>query len=52
MLREAVEPFVLCIPRAAQENLLQEPLSEGELKRFLLFCRSNASSPIENSIFL
>ena len=37
MLREAFEPFVLCIPKTAEENLLQDSLSEEELKRFPLF---------------
>jgi DNA polymerase-2 len=37
MLREAFEPFVLCIPKAAEINLLHDSLSEEELKRFPLF---------------
>ena len=37
MLREAFEPFVLCIPKAADSGLSNEPLSDEELKRFPLF---------------
>ena|SRR5713101_3876664 len=37
MLREAFEPFVLCLPRIAEENLLTDSLTEEELKRFPLF---------------
>ena len=37
MLREAFEPFVLCLPKTAEENFLQHSLSEEELKRFPLF---------------
>jgi DNA polymerase-2 len=37
MLREAFEPFVLCIPKTAEENLFEDSLSEEELKRFPLF---------------
>ena len=50
MLREAFEPFVLCIPKIAEENLLQDSLSEEELKRFPLFAASGASSPLEDLI--
>jgi hypothetical protein len=37
MLREAFEPFVLCLPKAAEENLFTDLLTEEELKRFPLF---------------
>jgi hypothetical protein len=37
MLREAFEPFVLCIPTTAEIVLLNDYLSEEELKRFPLF---------------
>ena len=37
MLREAFEPFVLCIPKAADSDLSNGPLSDEELKRFPLF---------------
>ncbi len=37
MLREAFEPFVLCIPKAAQTSILSDSLTEKELKRFPLF---------------
>jgi hypothetical protein len=37
MLREAFEPFILCLPKTAEENLLTESLTEEELKRFPLF---------------
>jgi DNA polymerase-2 len=37
MLREAFEPFVLCIPKTAEENLFEDSLSAEELKRFPLF---------------
>jgi hypothetical protein len=37
MLREAFEPFVLCLPKTAEENLLTDSLAEEELKRFPLF---------------
>ncbi len=41
MLREAFEPFVLCLPKTAEENLLNDSLSEEELKRFPLFAASD-----------
>jgi hypothetical protein len=47
MSRETFEPFVLCIPRTAQENLLQEPLSEEELKRFPLFAALALPRPLK-----
>ncbi|MGB7281318.1 MAG: hypothetical protein WBE13_03565 [Candidatus Acidiferrum sp.] len=37
MLREAFEPFVLCLPKTPDEDLLNDSLSEEELKRFPLF---------------
>jgi len=37
MLREAFEPFVLCIPRATEAHPLDDALSQEELKRFPLF---------------
>lgn len=37
MLREAFEPFVLCITKTADIFLLNDCLSEEELKRFPLF---------------
>ena len=36
MLREAFEPFVLCVPKL-RKDLLNDSLSEEELKRFPLF---------------
>jgi len=37
MLLEAFEPFVLCLPKTAEEILLTDSLTEEELKRFPLF---------------
>ena len=37
MLREAFEPFILCLPKTAEENLLTDSLTEEELNRFPLF---------------
>jgi hypothetical protein len=37
MLRDALEPFVLCIPKTPEIVLLNDGLSEEELKRFPLF---------------
>src|SRR5580692_4024895 len=37
MLREAFEPFILCLPKTAEENLLTDSLTEDEVKRFPLF---------------
>jgi DNA polymerase elongation subunit (family B) len=37
MLREAFEPFILCLPKNTEENLLIDSLTEEELKRFPLF---------------
>jgi len=37
MLREAFEPFVLCLPKTPEENLFTDSLTEEELKMFHLF---------------
>ncbi len=37
ILREAFEPFVLCIPKRAGQVLLSDSISEHDLKRFPLF---------------
>jgi DNA polymerase elongation subunit (family B) len=37
MLREAFEPFVLCVAKRAEPVLLDNSISEEELKRFPLF---------------
>jgi DNA polymerase-2 len=37
MLREAFEPFVLCVPRRSEPVLLDDSISEGDLERFPLF---------------
>ena len=37
MLREAFEPFVLCVPKRAEPVLLSDSISEDDLKRFPLF---------------
>jgi hypothetical protein len=37
MLREALEPFVLCLPSTAEEHLFTDSLTEEELKMFPLF---------------
>ncbi len=37
MLREAFEPFILCLPKKAEENFLTDSLTEEEVKRFPLF---------------
>jgi DNA polymerase elongation subunit (family B) len=37
MLREAFEPFILRLSKAAEENLLTDSLTEEELERFPLF---------------
>ncbi len=47
MLREAFEPFVLCIPNTAAENLLHDSLSEEELKRFPLFAALALPRPLK-----
>ena len=47
MLREAFEPFVLCLPKTAEVNLLQDSLSEEELKRFPLFAALALLHPLK-----
>jgi DNA polymerase-2 len=47
MLREAFEPFVLCIPKTPEENLLQDSFSEEELKRFPLFAALALLRPLK-----
>jgi len=37
MLREAFEPFELCVPKHAEPVLLRDSVSEDDLKRFPLF---------------
>jgi len=37
MLREAFEPFVLCVPKRAEPVLLSDSISEDDVKRFPLF---------------
>jgi len=37
MLREAFEPFALCVPKRAEPVLLSDSISESDLKRFPLF---------------
>ncbi len=37
MLREAFEPFVLCVSNRAEPVLLSDSISEDDLKRFPLF---------------
>jgi hypothetical protein len=37
MLREAFEPFVLCVPNRAEPVLLIDSISEDDFKRFPLF---------------
>src|SRR5437016_3554153 len=43
MLREAFEPFVLCIPKRAEPVLLSDCISENDLKRFPLFSTLSTS---------
>jgi DNA polymerase-2 len=47
MLREAFEPFVLCLPKTAEENLLNDSLSGEELKRFPLFAALALLPPLK-----
>lgn len=47
MLREAFEPFVLCLPKTADENLLTNSLTEEELKRFPLFAALALLRPLK-----
>jgi DNA polymerase-2 len=44
MLREAFEPFVLCVAKRAEPILLSDSISEGDLKRFPLFSALAISS--------
>jgi hypothetical protein len=37
MLRDAFEPFVLCVPKREEPVLLSDSISENDLKRFPLF---------------
>ena len=48
MLREAFEPFVLCLPKTADENLLADSLTEEELKRFPLFAALPLLRPLKS----
>ena len=45
MLREAFEPFVLCIPKSAEPVLLSDSVSEDDLERFPLFSALAISRP-------
>jgi DNA polymerase-2 len=45
MLREAFEPFVLCVPKRAEPVLLSDSISEDDLKRFPLFSAFAISRP-------
>jgi len=36
-LREAFEPFILCVPYRAEPVFLTDTISEDDLKRFPLF---------------
>jgi DNA polymerase elongation subunit (family B) len=45
MLREAFEPFVLCVPKRAELVLLSDSISEDDLKRFPLFSAFAISRP-------
>ena len=47
MLREAFEPFILGLPNTADENLLDDSLSEEELKRFPLFAALALLRPLK-----
>jgi hypothetical protein len=47
MLREAFESFILCLPRTVEENLLNDSLSEEELKRFPLFAALGLLRPLK-----
>jgi DNA polymerase elongation subunit (family B) len=47
MLRDAFEPFVLCLPKTAEENLLNDLLTEEELKRFPLFAALALPHPLK-----
>jgi len=45
MLREAFEPFVLCVPKRAEPVLLCDSISEDDLDRFPLFSALATSRP-------
>ena len=45
MLREAFEPFVLCVPNRAEPVLLIDSISEDDLERFPLFSPLATSRP-------
>ncbi len=45
MLREAFEPFVLCVPKRAEPILLTDSISEDDLDRFPLFSALATSRP-------
>jgi DNA polymerase-2 len=47
MLRDAFEPFVLCLPKTAEENLFNYLLTEEELKRFPLFAALALPHPLK-----
>jgi DNA polymerase-2 len=47
MLREAFEPFLLCVPKRAEPVLISDSISEIELKRFPLFS-SLTNIPLPN----
>jgi hypothetical protein len=47
MLQEAFEPFVLCLPKIAEENLLTDSLTEEELKQFPLFAALALLRPLK-----
>jgi len=47
MLRETFEPFVLFLPKTPEENLLNDSLSEEELKRFPLFAALALLRPLK-----
>jgi DNA polymerase II len=45
MLREAFEPFVLCVPKRAETIVLSDSISEDDLDRFPLFSALVTSRP-------
>ncbi len=47
MLQEAFEPFILGLPKTAEVNLLNDSLSEEELKRFPLFAALALLRPLK-----
>jgi DNA polymerase-2 len=46
LLREAFEPFVLCVQKRAEPVLLCESVSENDLKRFPLFSALKTTEPL------